>query len=451
MPAAQQAVLNLIIASFGLAALLAPVATLLVCLVVLYLIFFTLIAWRSFLVLIGICVRLTDRSDGQVRGANPDAPIYSVLVPVYREARILPQLARALGELNWPADKLDVQILLEEDDTDTIAVARRAAFPENTRLTIVPPGGPRTKPNALNYGLERARGEFVTVYDAEDLPHPDQLRAVSQAFRHISRTTVCLQCPLVADNGAQHWLAAQWGLEYAVQFGLLLPALSTYRMPLLIGGTSNHFRTSALLALGGWDAWNVTEDADLGIRIARAGLNTGTIHIPTHEDAPTDFKIWLAQRSRWIKGYMQTWLVLMRNPAKALRQLGFVRFCATQLTLGGAIIAPVFFLPCSLLVIAAMQLDGIEIGTLGLSLLMGAIGIGLIGDLTARGPLTTSRLVAALTRWAYWPLHSPAAYRAIWELANNPFFWAKTPHHPRHAETQKTCSIGSSVSASPAA
>lgn len=449
IPPGQRAVFNLGFALIGVGGLLAPILTVLILLLILYVLFFLLIAWRCFLVLIGICVRLSNRGQGLVRGDDLKRPIYSILMPVYREAAVMPQIARVLSELNWPTDKIDVQILLEEDDHETIAAARAAPFPRNTRLTIVPEGGPRTKPNALNYGLERAYGDFVTIYDAEDVPHPDQLQAVFNAFSHISKTTVCLQCPLVADNSSASWISAQWGLEYDVQFGLLLPALATYRMPLLIGGTSNHFRKSALLALGGWDAWNVTEDADLGIRIARAGLNTGTITMPTFEDAPTQVGIWVSQRSRWIKGFMQTWLVLMREPRTALRQLGFVRFHATQFTLGGAILAPVLFLPCSLLLLIALASDLFEIGVLGTSLLISAIITGLIGDLVAPQPWTWSKVFAALTRWIYWPLHSIAAYLALWELAKRPFFWAKTPHRPRSAETDPPCSTGLSASASP--
>ena len=190
-----------------------------------------------------------------------------------------------MSALNWPSDRLDIQILLEADDLATIAAAGQAAFPPNTRLQRVPAGGPRTKPNALNFGLSEAIGHYITIYDAEDIPHPDQLRAADQAFRTAPRDLVCVQAPLIGDP-QRSWIGAQWALEYAVQFGLLLPSLALYRMPLLIGGTSNHFRKDALQALGGWDSWNVTEDADLGMRIARAGLACGTISRPTFEDTP---------------------------------------------------------------------------------------------------------------------------------------------------------------------
>lgn len=376
-------------------------------------------------------------------GSYEDLPVYSILVPAYQEANIMDQLATALRAINWPADKLDIQILLEADDPETLRAAKAAAFSSNTRLTIVPAGGPRTKPNALNYGLLQAIGRYVTVYDAEDRPDPNQLLAAYQTFQFCGPRTVCLQAPLVGDNAAEGWLAAQWALEYDVQFGLLMRGLAIYHMPILIGGTSNHFRKDALLALGGWDAWNVTEDADLGMRIARAGLWTETIRTPTYEDAPTRFSIWLAQRSRWIKGFLQTWFVLMRNPRQTIRQMGAVPFATMQLNLGGAILAPLLHGPFFILALLALMSGSLEVGLLGWGLLSTGLMVALLSDLAAPNRWSWARLLAIVTRPFYWPLMSIAAYRAIWELANKPFFWAKTPHTPRCAEVAPSCSTGS--------
>lgn len=154
----------------------------------------------------------------------------------------MPQIAQSLARLNWPPSRLDVQILLEADDKDTIVAARDAKFPPHVRFTLIASGGPRTKPNALNVGLSEARGRYLTVYDVEDFPHPDQLRAAFHGFQSAPADMVCLQAPLVGATRTGGWLSAQWSLEYAVQFGLLLPSTALYRMPLLIGGTSNHFR-----------------------------------------------------------------------------------------------------------------------------------------------------------------------------------------------------------------
>ena len=444
----QQTILKCAAALVGISALLAPlvVATLLSW--TLFFLFAVLITWRAFLVLVGALNRKLSAPDVFADPDTDDLPIYSVLIAAYNEAPVMRQLATALQHLQWPADRLDIQLLLEADDADTFRAANRAGFPASTRIVRVPAGGPRTKPNALNYGLAQARGRFVTVFDAEDLPHPRQILAAHTAFQKASARTVCVQAPLIADNIKSNWLTAHWGLEYQVQFGLLLPSTSLYRMPVLIGGTSNHFRRDALLALGGWDPYNVTEDADLGMRIARARLLTETITTPTYEDAPRTFSVWLSQRSRWIKGYMQTWMVLMRNPRKAARQMGWGPFAAMQFSLGGAILAPLGHLLFAALSLLAVLDGDLALGRAGLILLLSGYAVSLFSDLSAPGRLSWHRLVTALTRPLYWPLLSLAAYRAAWELAYRPFFWAKTPHHPRETESEQSLSTGSSAFAS---
>lgn len=410
-----------------------------------------MMAWRCTLLLAGLILRLSDAKPPQSSVSDDALPIYTILIPAYRESALMDQMARALWAIDWPPDRLDIIILLEADDYSTIAAAEAAPFPARTHLIRVPSGGPRTKPNALNHGLQLATGEYVTVYDIEDLPDPGQLRAAYNRFQHCDPEVVCLQAPLVADNANDCWLSAHWGLEYDIQFRLLLTGLSVYNMPLLLGGTSNHFRKDALLALGGWDAWNVTEDADLGMRLARASLRAETITVPTYEDAPTNLRIWMSQRSRWIKGHMQTWLVLMRYPSKTLRQMGLVPFMCMQLSLGAGILAPLFHAPCFGFVLATYMIPDLQLGLAGTLLLATGLIVSLFGSLAAPGEWSLHRMVAVLTRPLYWPLHSFAAYRAVWELAKDPFFWAKTPHNPRPKESSAHCSIGSSVSAQPPA
>ena len=412
-------------------------------------VFFCFVFWRALLILTGLIQRRASAAVTPLQ--NAPLPIYSLLIPVYREAAAMPQLAGALRAMNWPEDRLDIQLLIEADDPETLIAAQDERFPPNTRFSIVPASGPRAKPNALKHGLAQAHGAFLTIYDAEDLPHPDQLQAAYSAFRALPQTTVCLQSPLIADNADQNWLSAHWALEYDVQFGLLLPGLTRLGMPVLLGGTSNHFRVDALHALVGWDAWNVTEDADLGLRIARAGLDCAMLNLPTYEDAPTELDIWTAQRSRWVKGFIQTWFVLMRDPSKAFKDLGFSRFIAANLSLGTAILAPLLFAPCMLIVLLTLASNTLAIGMIGTTLLISAFTIGLLGDLAAPGSWHPRRFIAMLTRTLYWPLHFLAAVRAIWELAKDPFFWAKTPHKPRRKESASPCSTGLSASASPPA
>lgn len=377
--------------------------------------------------------------------AENDLPIYSILIPVYDEPRLMRQLAKALEQIDWPQERLDILVLFESHDHETFQAARQSGFPVGTRFVRVPAGGPLTKPNALNHGLSCAEGDFVTVYDVEDLPAPDQLRRAHALFSKAPPDLVCLQARLHADNPTASWLAAHWALEYDLQFGLLLPGAALYQLPLLLGGTSNHFRREALVALGGWDAYNVTEDADLGMRIARAGLRTQTFVSSTLEDAPVRLSVWMPQRGRWIKGYLQTWLVLMRRPGQTCREMGGLNFLAMQLSLGGAILTPLSHaLLIALMLIIAAAPD-LAIGSTGWSLFASGYAVSLIGDLAAPGPWSWQRGLAVLTKPLYWPLLSIAAILAVWDLAKRPHFWAKTPHTPRNAEPAPNCSTGSSA------
>lgn len=242
LTAAQKQLFKSAFAAIGLAVILAPTPTVLGIIWLLFSGFSLLVFWRLFLVSVALFARTISCREEPFSSASAPLPVYSILVPLYREAEIIPQIAKALAQLNWPKDRLDIQILLESDDAETIASAYQATFPENTRMIIIPPGGPRTKPNALNFGLSNAFGQYLTVYDAEDVPHPQQLRAAHAAFSRGSSQLACVQAPLIGRYDRGGWLASQWALEYSVQFGLLLPGLSLYKMPLLIGGTSNHFR-----------------------------------------------------------------------------------------------------------------------------------------------------------------------------------------------------------------
>jgi cellulose synthase/poly-beta-1,6-N-acetylglucosamine synthase-like glycosyltransferase len=264
-----------------------------------------------------------------------EPPTYTLLCPLYREAEAAPGLLAALATLDYPHERLDVKFVLEADDRATFAALSGAILPAWAEIVRVPPSEPRTKPKALNFALASARGEFVCVYDAEDEPDPRQLHEALDAFARHGPHLGCVQAPLVAINADESWISRQFALEYAIQFGQALPFWAGLRAPFAIGGTSNHFRMEALRDCGGWDPYNVTEDADIGFRLARCGWSMTTITVPTYEDAPITMNAWVRQRSRWIKGHMQTWLVLMHDPLGLLSELGPAKFCAVQLQLGG--------------------------------------------------------------------------------------------------------------------
>lgn len=262
-------------------------------------------------------------------------PEISLLIALYQETAIAPHLVAALDKLKYPREKLEALILLEEDDRETIAAFSRLKLPDWIRVEVVPPGWPRTKPRALNHGLALTRGEIIGIFDAEDQPEHDQLRKVAAAFAEAPPDLVCLQARLGWWNAPRNGLTRGLALEYAMWFGLLLPGLARRGWPIPLGGTSCYIRAEVLRDLGGWDAHNVTEDADLGFRLARRGMRCATLDSTTWEEAVLTPKAWIRQRTRWIKGFLSTWITHMRDPFRLWRELGPAGFCVfNALTIG---------------------------------------------------------------------------------------------------------------------
>lgn len=362
---------------------------------------------------------------GLARVPDGELSTLTILIPLLREeADVIRALVDAISRLDYPPDKLDVKILVEADDSKTVNAVLDAGLPPWFEVIPVPPGDPRTKPKALNYGLASARGQFVAVFDAEDRPSPHQPRAAMAAFQSGGKALAVVQAPLLIHNGRDGWLARQFQIEYAIHFKVWLPFLARLGLPLALGGTSNYFRRDRLEAAGGWDAWNVTEDADIGLRLARFGGEARMIEPPTLEEAPSRLGPWMNQRTRWMKGHLQTWLVLMRQPFKAAREIGFLRFVATQLTLGGALVASALHAPLLLWLPFGILLGGMAPWHFGLFAAGYASTIFAALAADKRG----SRFWAILSP-LYWPLQSYAMLRALIEMKLRPHFWAKTPHH----------------------
>ncbi len=363
----------------------------------------------------------------------PDAalPAYTVIAPLYREAEIVPQLLRALDAIDYPRRRLQVLIVVEADDAETRQALAGMRLPRHLEVLVAPPGHPRTKPRACNIALERATGELVTIYDAEDRPHPHQLREAAARFADGSPRLACLQAPLRVEHD-RRFLPRQFAIEYAIQFETILPMLARLGLPFPLGGTSNHFRMSALRAVGGWDAWNVTEDADLGLRLAAEGYGLGVVHLPTLEAAPDTLADWLPQRARWVKGYMQTFGVQTRTPPHWRTGV----MLAFGLTLGVAILAAVAHGPLLAWSLTSMAAhlwagDGWLTPADATLLVAGwlcAMAAAAVGMRRAGGEL---RLRDLLAMPLYWPLLSLAAAHAIWQLAWCPHHWDKTRHAAR--------------------
>lgn len=374
---------------------------------------------------------------------EPEAwPRYTVLAALHDEAAVTQQLIRRLAALDYPPDRLQAMLLLEADDAPTIAAALNAERPDWLEVVIVPDGTPRTKPRALNYGLARATGELVTIYDAEDEPHPMQLKEAGSHFMadHAGRLG-CLQAPLrirpaTGKRFHERFLSRQFAVEYAALFEVTLPAMARLGLPFPLGGTSNHFRASALRAVGGWDAWNVTEDADLGLALWRAGWRQGVIASPTLEAAPTRLYDWLPQRTRWLKGYMQTWGVHTRNPFG----LGLGGVLAMILSIGGTIAAAASH-AAALTGVAATVLVALVAGLPPQASLtaLGVLAFGVVSAwiscwLGARRAGVPYDLRDILLAPLCWALLSLAFAHAVQRLIREPFAWDKTAHLPDESE-----------------
>ncbi len=396
-------------------------------------------AFKFFVALRGAKYDVVERiSDAEVEAlSDSDLPVYTVLVPVFKEANIVAQLVGNLGKLDYPKHKLEVLILLEEDDAETRDALESASPPDNFRIVTIPRGVPQTKPRACNVGLFFATGDFVVIYDAEDNPEPDQLKKALIAFERGGEDTICVQAALNYFNADENILTRMFTLEYNYWFDYMLPGLEAAGLPIPLGGTSNHFRTSALNELGGWDPFNVTEDADLGIRASALGYRVGVVNSTTMEEANTSVRNFIRQRSRWIKGYLQTALVHARSPRALLRQIGLVRFASFALLIGGTPatflgVIPFYVLTLFTVFIPTEVLNQVfPWWLLWLCLLNFVIGTSIMVYLSMMGPF--KRGTFGLIWWAmlnpvYWILHSLAAYKGLWQLITKPHYWEKTDH-----------------------
>lgn len=378
---------------------------------------------------------ITDEEVAALR--DEDLPKYTVLVPVYREANVIGQLIHNLAALDYPRERLEVLLLIEEDDEETLAAAKAAAPPDNFQFVIVPDGQPKTKPKACNVGLYFSTGDLLVIYDAEDRPEPDQLKKCVVAFEKGGDDMVVAQCALNYYNADENFLTRMFTLEYSYWFDYMLPGLYRLRLPIPLGGTSNHFRVDRLRELGGWDPFNVTEDADLGIRAAMHGYSVGVVNSTTFEEANSQAGNFIRQRSRWIKGYMQTALVHSRHPFALLRQVGLRQSFGFALLIAGT---PLCFLAAPLLwtMFGIWAITGTE--AFDLFFPASALYISIANLLWGNAMAIYLNMLAvfrrknyglvpfALLNPFYWLLHSVAAFKALWQLFTKPFYWEKTHH-----------------------
>lgn len=383
------------------------------------------------------------RAPAPASGDGGLLPVYTVLIALRNEAAMAPALVARISALDWPKSLLDVKYVCEADDAATISALLAQELGPECEIVRTPNFGPRTKPKALQYALQGARGSLVAVYDAEDKPAPGQLREAWAAFRQADPSLGCLQAPLAIANFRANWLSGLFAVEYSGLFRVLIPFLARTGMPIPLGGTSNHFRRSALEGVGGWDPHNVTEDADLGIRLYAHGYRTGTLRTATVETAPVARNIWVRQRTRWLKGWAQTWLVAMRRPLRTFGALGFGGFVVFQLMIAGMLVSALahplmfVFIGLTLAWLASGTAPAVPNFQLALMWIDFANVSGSYLTFIAMGwrGFTRHERTKIRKRWlfltpVYWLMMSFSGWRALRQLATDTHLWEKTPHHP---------------------
>jgi cellulose synthase/poly-beta-1,6-N-acetylglucosamine synthase-like glycosyltransferase len=434
--------------SIALSQLMAPAATSAACGILLSLAFIA-VTWLR----LTACAASLNAPAPQLRRLQDvELPIYSIVIALYREARIVPQLLAAMDRIDYPRAKLDVKFVIEEDDEETLdALMRADRLPGE--VVVAPAGTPRTKPRALNVALPLLRGQFVVVFDAEDVPDPWQIKMAAQRFAAAPQRLACLQARLAIDNTGDGWLTRLFAIEYAVLFDVINVGFAALRLPFPLGGSSNHFRADVLRKLGGWDAWNVTEDADMGLRLARFGYYAETLPSTTYEEAPARLGDFVAQRRRWCKGWYQTLIVLCRNPRRLISEIGPARCGAAMLVLLSYALAPLAGPLYALWVAADLARGGlnwpsdfVQIGsaTLWVSVFMAGIPAILwpaFQGMRRRGLLGLWPSLFLLP--LYFLLICYAAWVSVYDLLKRPQHWHKTEHGLARSSRREAASVGS--------
>jgi len=362
-------------------------------------------------------------------------PVYSVLVPLFKEDKSVVRLIRSLQELDYPKSALDIKLVVEADDEITINAIKAASPPQYMEIIKVPYSLPQTKPKACNYALNYVRGDFITIYDAEDAPDNMQLKKALAAFKKADSTTACVQAKLNYYNAEKNILTKWFALEYATWFEVIIKGLEGIKSPIPLGGTSNHIKTSVLKDIGGWDAFNVTEDADLGIRLAQHNFKTAVINSTTMEEAPCKLWPWVKQRTRWLKGFMQTYFVHMRQPKLLLKKTGVLGFATLQFFIGVPVL--IYFLtPLWILLsmyypvpkfLINLAVFNFSYAILAHMIMSYSAQQNLYGNNESR-IFTSTPLAAILTIPIYGALNIIAAWRAMYQLIFQPHYWDKTEH-----------------------
>jgi glycosyltransferase XagB len=391
--------------------------------------------------------RYARRGSSQPAAVPDDAlPSYTILIPAYEEQDVIGGMVSCLEALDYPKDRLEALILVERRDHATKRAIRDANPAGFIRIVEIPPGKPQTKPRSCNAGLMLAKGELVVIYDAEDRPDSDQLRLTAAHFHNSDDKLACVQAKLMVSNAERSFISRQFALEYCLRYEVCLPGLARLGLPIPLGGTSNHFRTAILRELGGWDAWNVTEDADLGMRCSALGYRVEVVDSVTRGEMPHQITPWTKQRTRWLKGFMMTALVHTRNPVRTWRTFGRSGTITLLAFMAGT---PLLYLaqPVAFVIWASgykglfarhLQADPILLAVQLSTLIVWTC----LAMVAARRYRLTSTVFAPLLP-VYWMMNWAATWRGLHQLIRAPFLWEKTPHTNTKAAAVQVATVNS--------
>lgn len=385
-----------------------------------------------------LCIISIPKTGKKYKYMIDNLPIYTVLIPLYKEANMVHKIVKSMDRLLYPKDKLQILILLEEDDKETIEAFRKTELPNNFTIIVVPDGKPRTKPRACNYALQFAKGELLVIYDGEDNPEADQLLKSVSMFRQLPKNYVCLQASLTYYNKDENWITKMFYCEYSMWFNFLIMGLARNKLPIPLGGTSNHFKIDALRGFGGWDPYCITEDCEIGLKIAAAGGEIGHLPSYTYEEAVNAPWAWIRQRTRWLSGYLYTFFRYAFKSKTIYEKKGLKAFLVVFIFIFGTPIFSLVTLPLYILFFSWMFFDPIWMRELfpypftwwisWVCLIFGNASI--VGFHVYAVWRKGERMLSlwGLTLPIYWILHSVAALRAVWHYIFDRHSWSKTSH-----------------------
>lgn len=402
------------------------------------LLYFALMVFKLVVVAKAISSEFIDFSKEEIaKLSDNDLPIYTILIPLYREEGVIRQIARAMTAIDYPKDKLDIIITLEEYDHSTINAIELAQLPSYFKTLILPNVQPKTKPKALNVAFLKTRGEFLVIYDAEIIPEPDQLKKAVLAFQKYPGIA-CFQSRLDHYNANQSVITKLFNAEFSFYYDLFLPGLSQLGFPLSLSGHSVHFRKETISRIGAWDPYNVAEDCDLGIRLQRMGFGVGVLNSLSQEEATSGFKSWIMQRTRWMKGFIQTSIVHLRHPIRFKKEVGgWFNFFGFLFTVPGTVLVNILNLIYWLLLIlwltthSSLIQNLFPVTILYLSVTSFIIGNVIFTYLNLVGAYQRGRFEIvkySLLSPLYWILLALAGVRAFVQLLTKPHHWEKTTH-----------------------